>query len=1179
MSQAHEPPIRRRIPVVVLPSALEAFVPLWRAAALALAEIGPPLFFVMGDLTARVDGWALPAVLVAWLIGVYVRQIDIESWALLVPGGLVGRADRAVGPAAARLAAAVLLVERVVFAALVAVLIGQYVSTAVGVERIAVVTTAVSERVPSLGGRLETSELATLIAAVLVGSLWLRNRLGHQADLARLARGVWLGAGIVAVAVVWVTAVLTGRGPQVVTAIAAPLAPTSALDAILRGALALALALPVLGSGDAVSRLAHEFPAPRVGTLRRTSRLVMVLSGAGLIALTLGYEVLVPGGMRQASASLLVLIGQLPAAPGIQGVMIAALAVAALLMLGPAVHLALSDAEQLLRRLAATGVLPSALAVPHKRLGTLTNSIDVVAAAVVLIAIFGAGRVPWLAGAYAFALAASLAVRAGVLARLRHVLPGPRPFVAKGAVRVGRRQVPIGLLALGATLLGLASWRVAAGDGPWLVAASMVGGAGLLLARQSRARADAEGDADISYEVLGTSAIALRDASARPGNILVAVRHPHALEHVAAALQSASGREVVVATIRLSGIDTDGTGDDATPLPAERTLFSHVVAVVERYGRPVRLLIVPATNVADGLANAVVRLRSSAVYVGESATLSAGTQARLLGDAWERIAKPADLDVRLVIHHRSGRTDTYQLGAHLPSLSPADLDLIHRVWRDATEAIGPHVHHHDVVRAALTHMEQQLKGPGRDEVLASIRETARPAEELAAVIRTRDFTRLRDMVRNRPADDVAEVLTALGLEDQVVAFRVLPRRDAAAVFEYLTRESQEALLKAMAQEDVAALLNEMAPDDRTMFLEELPAAATRQLLTLLTPDERAVAVRLLGYPEGSIGRLMTPNYVAVREEWTIREVLDYVRTHGQDSETLNVIYVVDEHDALIDDIRIREVLLTDPDRRVRELMDRRAVALKATDDQETAVAAFRQHDRTALPVTDTAGMLIGIVTIDDVLDVAEATATREIHRIGGSEALDEPYMKVAFATMIRKRAGWLAALFLGEMLTATAMGFFEEEISRAVVLALFVPLIISSGGNSGSQASTLVIRALALNEVGIADWWRVMRREILAGLVLGGILGSIGFLRITLWSGFSQTYGPHYMLIAITVAVTLVAIVLWGTVVGSLLPIVLRRLGFDPATSSAPFVATLVDVTGLLIYFSVAMIVLRGTLL
>ncbi|PYR53950.1 MAG: magnesium transporter [Acidobacteria bacterium] len=476
-------------------------------------------------------------------------------------------------------------------------------------------------------------------------------------------------------------------------------------------------------------------------------------------------------------------------------------------------------------------------------------------------------------------------------------------------------------------------------------------------------------------------------------------------------------------------------------------------------------------------------------------------------------------------------------------------------------------------------MEEQLNGPNRDATLNGIKETVRPAAELAAVIRQRDFTRLRDMVRNRPPIDLATVLTDLSLEEQVLFFRTLPRKIAAATFEYLSGEAQESLLKAMASEDAAALLNDMAPDDRTKFLEELPASATRQLLALLTPEERSVAVTLLGYPEGSIGRLMTPNYTSVREDWTIQYVLDYIRTHGQNSETLNVIYVVDDRGVLIDDIRISEFLLTSPANTVRDLMDRRFVALKATDDQETAVTVFRREDRSALPVTDSTGVLIGIVTVDDVLDVAEAAATEDIQRVGGSEALDEPYMKIAFHRMIQKRAGWLTALFIGEMLTATAMGAFEHEIEKAVVLALFVPLIISSGGNSGSQASTLVIRALALGEVKLIDWWKVMRREIGAGLALGGILGTIGFLRIAIWSAFSTLYGQHWLLVALTVSISLVGVVLWGTLTGSLLPFLLRRLGFDPAASSAPFVATLVDVTGLVIYFSVGIVILRGTLL
>jgi magnesium transporter len=451
--------------------------------------------------------------------------------------------------------------------------------------------------------------------------------------------------------------------------------------------------------------------------------------------------------------------------------------------------------------------------------------------------------------------------------------------------------------------------------------------------------------------------------------------------------------------------------------------------------------------------------------------------------------------------------------------------------------------------------------------------------DVVPLIRQGDFAALKqELVRWQPRE-LAEVIAVLTPEDQVIAFRILPRPLAAAVFEYMPTSAQRALIKAMGQEDVAALLNDMSPDDRTWFLSELPANVTKQLLALLTDEERGEAVTLLGYASGTVGRLMTPHYIAVREEWTIQEVLDYIREHGPHSETLNVIYVVDDAGVLIDDIRTREVLVVPLTQRVSDLMDRRFVALEATDTQRSAVAIFRREDRSALPVTDTAGVLIGIVTVDDALDVAEESATREFQIFGGSEALDEPYLRMPPLRMVRKRAGWLVFLFLGEMLTATAMGFFEKEIARAVVLALFVPLIISSGGNSGSQASTLVIRALATGELTLPDLWRVVRRELFSGMALGCILGAIGFLRISIWSQFSQIYGPHWLLVATTVGVALVGVVLWGSLVGSILPFILRRLGFDPATSSAPFVATLVDVTGLVIYFSVGVVVLQGSLL
>ena len=454
-----------------------------------------------------------------------------------------------------------------------------------------------------------------------------------------------------------------------------------------------------------------------------------------------------------------------------------------------------------------------------------------------------------------------------------------------------------------------------------------------------------------------------------------------------------------------------------------------------------------------------------------------------------------------------------------------------------------------------------------------------PTPDLARVIEARNFVSLQEMLKHWTPPTAAGLIEGLPVEQQVLAFRVLPRDLAADVFEYLPLEAQEHLLKAMAKEEVAKILNEMAPDDRTALLDELPATVTQQLLQLLTPEERSVAIKLLGYPEGSIGRLLTPDYVRVRPDWTMAYVLDHIRRYGHDSETLSIVYVIDERGRLIGEIPIRKILLLPPDARVAEVMDERVVALKATDSQESAVPLFQQEDRVALPVTDSNGALIGIVTVDDVLDVAQTAATRTLQRFGGLEALDEPYLEMPFRSMVRRRASWLVVLFLGEMLTATAMAFFEKEIQRAVVLALFVPLIISSGGNSGSQAATLVIRALALGEVTLRQWWRVMHREVWSGLALGSILGAIGFLRVSVWSLFTDLYGPHWLLVAVTVGVALVGIVLWGTLAGSMLPFVLRRLGFDPAASSAPFVATLVDVTGLVIYFGVAALILRGTLL
>lgn len=457
--------------------------------------------------------------------------------------------------------------------------------------------------------------------------------------------------------------------------------------------------------------------------------------------------------------------------------------------------------------------------------------------------------------------------------------------------------------------------------------------------------------------------------------------------------------------------------------------------------------------------------------------------------------------------------------------------------------------------------------------------TAQLKAEINALLRARDSAGLKQKLARWLPSDLAPIIADLPVERLALLFRMTSREMAAATFPYLELEAQHRLLKIMTPEQSAALLNELPPDDRTAFLDDLPLEHAMQLLTLLTPDERRVAQSLLAYPEHSVGRMMTLDFVAVRPEWSVREALDYIRQNGYDRETLNVVYVIDESGRLIDDVRVRRFLLGPVDRPVKELMDGNYAALAPEDDRETALEVFRKFDRVALPVVGESKKLIGIVTIDDMLDVADEEATEDIQKLGGSEAFDEPYTTTPLHRMIRKRATWLVVLLLGEMLTASAMAFFEHEIAKAVVLTLFIPLVISAGGNSGSQAATLVIRALALGEFKLRQWWLVMRRELVAGTVLGLILGFIGFLRIALWSTFTPIYGEHALLVALTVGISLTGVVLWGSLVGSMFPLILKRIGLDPATSSAPFVATLVDVTGIVLYFSVAFFVLRGTIL
>ena len=452
--------------------------------------------------------------------------------------------------------------------------------------------------------------------------------------------------------------------------------------------------------------------------------------------------------------------------------------------------------------------------------------------------------------------------------------------------------------------------------------------------------------------------------------------------------------------------------------------------------------------------------------------------------------------------------------------------------------------------------------------------------DVATLIDQKDLGALKKYLEPWQPADLAPLIADLPVEQLAALFRLGSRELAATTFTYVPLEVQKKLLKLLNQEQAAALLNALPPDDRTAFLNELPLDVAMQLLSMLTPDERQVAQSLLAYPEHSVGRMMTLDYVAVHPEWTVRQALDYIREHGYDRETLNMVFVVDDRGHLVDDIRVRRFLLSPVDRPVRELLDGNYTMLSPTDDREKALGLFKKFDRVALPVVDENRKLIGIVTVDDMLDVAEEEATEDIQKMGGTEALDEPYTTISLARMVKKRASWLVILFLGEMLTATALKYYEGELAKAIVLSLFLPLVVSSGGNAGSQAATLVIRALALGEFRLGDWWRIMRRELVAGFSLGIILGAIGFLRITVWSYvFPNTYGEHWILVAATVSTALVGIVMWGSLMGSMLPLVIKRAGFDPATSSAPFIATLVDVTGLIIYFSVAFMIMRGTML
>ncbi len=451
-------------------------------------------------------------------------------------------------------------------------------------------------------------------------------------------------------------------------------------------------------------------------------------------------------------------------------------------------------------------------------------------------------------------------------------------------------------------------------------------------------------------------------------------------------------------------------------------------------------------------------------------------------------------------------------------------------------------------------------------------------EQFEAIIKTEDKLQIREFLDDQNISDVAELVAEFpDYESNIIASMSVHR--AASVFKILDLSVQKRVIHELAPNTTASLLNDLPADDRTDFLEELPSNVVRELIKLLDPEERKITLSLLGYPENSIGRLMTPDYVYVYPWNTIEEVFSTIRKYGKDSETINVIYVINAKGELLDDIRIRDFILNTPDKKVSELMDERFVTLHAEDDQETASEVFKMNNRVALPVVSKSNKLLGIVTIDDILWVASEEFSEDMQKMGGTAALDEPYLDVPLFKLYKKRIIWLIILFIGETLTIAAMSSFQKTLEQVLVLSTFIPLIISSGGNSGSQAATLIIQALALGEITVKDWWRIARREILSGLFMGVTLGVFGFLIIYGGHQFFDLFGEHYIRIGFAIGTAVIGVVMWGTIMGSMLPLLLKRCGADPATSSTPFIATLVDVTGLLIYFGMAFLLLKGVLL
>ncbi|HET9984041.1 MAG TPA: magnesium transporter [Longimicrobiales bacterium] len=440
-----------------------------------------------------------------------------------------------------------------------------------------------------------------------------------------------------------------------------------------------------------------------------------------------------------------------------------------------------------------------------------------------------------------------------------------------------------------------------------------------------------------------------------------------------------------------------------------------------------------------------------------------------------------------------------------------------------------------------------------------------------------------DQQRDLVAAELEETWPLLSIEERVEGFRLLPPEEAEEFFLDLSARDQADLVLALPRAERRLWLRLLPPDDVADLIQEAEPEERADLLALLDETTRREVTALLAYEEDEAGGLMNPRFIRVRPDMTVDEAIAYLRRQAlagtQGPELLYYGYVLDADQHLLGVVSLRQLLASSPRKLVRDVMEPDVVTVPEEMDQESVARQFEDYDLVAIPVIDAAGRMKGVVTVDDIVDVVREEATEDIQKYGGMEALDEPYLQIDFLQMIRKRVGWLSILFVSEMFTYTAVSFFEGAIEKAAVLAAFMPLIISSGGNSGSQASTLVIRAMAVGDVRLRDWWRVIRRELAAGLALGSILGLIGLVRVILWHSIGGAYGPYFLRVAFVIGLSVLGVVTWGTFAGSVLPMILRRLGFDPASASAPFVATLVDVTGLVIYFSVAVALLRGTLL